>query len=254
MTTGGLVLVPAETAATPSNSAADTETAAKSGEKPATKPSAKPAPVKDFSYNRLYFDFNHNGDLTEHKAIEAPADSQGFPSIISAVMWYARFRVSTDQRHDHVDGTKLDYSFSLEGYANFSASDGMVMVSVSSAICREGDITLEGKRHHVVLLDCNSNGRFDDENKIAENIRMASGQLYPEPGDMLLLDPKPGGLAYDSPYDATSSDYRCPVTKMVMIDGKWYHMKISPAGDKLTLTPTTAALGSVTSRNEAFPR
>ena len=126
------------------------------------------------------------------------------------------------------------------------------MVSVSSAICREGDITLEGKRHHIVLLDYNSNGRFDDVSKISADIHMASGQLYAEPGDMLLIDPKVGQAAFDSPYDPNSSDYRYSVAEMIQIDGQWYDLKISPAGDKLTLTPSTVALGSVTNRNEAF--
>ena len=167
-------------------------------------------------------------------------------------MSYARFEFPRIDVTIDVEGTKLDYSFHLEGYANASSNYCNVMVSVSSAVCREGDITLEGKRHHVVLLDYNSNGRFDDESKISENIHMASGQLYPEPGDMLLIDPKAGAAAFDSPYDPTSSDYRYYVSKMIPIDGRWYDLKISPAGDKLTLTPSTVPLGSVTNRNEAF--
>jgi hypothetical protein len=126
------------------------------------------------------------------------------------------------------------------------------MVSANSGVCREGDITLEGKRHHIVLLDYNSNGRFDDEYKISPNVRLASGQLYAEQGDMLLVDPKVGASAADSPYDVTTSDYRFPVTKTIPIDGRWYDVKISPIGDQLTLTPSTAAMGSVKNANEAF--
>ena len=73
---------------------------------------------------------------------------------------------------------------------------------------------------------------------------MASGQLYPEAGDMLLIDLKTDPTELDSPYDANSTDYRYPVAEMILIDGKYYDVKISPAGDKLTLTPTTAALGN----------
>jgi hypothetical protein len=127
-----------------------------------------------------------------------------------------------------------------------------VSVSVSSAVCREGDITLEGKRHHVVLLDSNSNGRFDDKCTIAENIHMASGQLYPQPGDTLLIDAKVSNTTFDSPYDPTASEYRSYVSEMVLIDGRWYDMKISPAGDTLTLTRSTVPMGSITNRNEAF--
>ena len=167
-------------------------------------------------------------------------------------MSYARFEFPRIDLTIDVEGTKLDYSFHLDGYANSSANSCNVMVSVNSAVCREGDITLEGKRHHVVLLDYNSNGRFDDESKISENIHLANGQLYPEPGDMLLIDPKVGRTAFDSPYDPTGSDYRYYVAEMISIDGRWYDLKISPAGDKLTLTPSTVPLGNVTNRNESF--
>jgi hypothetical protein len=219
------------------------------GEAPAAKPAI---PVKAFSYNRLYFDFNHNGDLTDDKVVEVSTDSSRFAPISSAGTSYLHFEFPRTDVTIGVEGTKLDYSFYLEGYAYSSSSFGQVSISVSSAVCREGDITLEGKRHHLVLLDYNSNGRFDDQIKISENIHMAGGGLYPEQGDMLLIDPKVGPAAFDSPYDPTASDYRYDVSKMIPIDGRWYDLKISPAGDKLTLTPSTVPLGSVTNRNEAF--
>ena len=62
-------------------------------------------------------------------------------------------------------------------------------VSLNAAAYREGDITLDGKKHHVVLIDFNSNGRFDDETTISTELRGAGGPLYPQPGDVLLVDP-----------------------------------------------------------------
>ncbi len=217
------------------------------------KPPAKPAPLKDFAYNRLYFDFNHNGDLTDDKVIESPLDANRYPVFTSGPgMSYARFDFPRIDLTLDVDGTKLDYSFHLDGYANSSANFCNVGVSVTSAVCREGDITLEGKRHHIVLLDFNSNGRFDDQTKISSNIHLANGQLYPEQGDMLLIDPKAGSAAFDSPYDPAGSDYRYYVGGMISIDGRWYDLKITPGGDKLTLTPSAVPLGNVKNRNESF--
>ena len=69
---------------------------------------------------------------------------------------------------------------------------------------------------------------------------------------MLLIDPETRSGGYDSPYDVTSSDYRYNVSKLVNIDGRFYDLKITPAGDKLTLTPSTAPLGSVTNPNDGF--
>jgi hypothetical protein len=214
-----------------------------SGEEPAGKPAI---PVEAFCYNRLYFDFNHNGDLTDDKVVEVSPGREGYPPS------YRRFEFPRTDVTIDVDGTKLDYSFNLEGYAYSWSGYGQVSIRVSSAICREGDVTLEGKRHHLVLLDYNSNGRFNDQIKISENIHMAAGQLYPEQGDVLLIDPKTGSTPYESPYDPTASDYRYDVSKMVPIDGRWYDLKISPAGDKLTLTPSAVPVGSVTNRNEAY--
>jgi hypothetical protein len=220
-----------------------------SGEAPAAKPAI---PLKAVSYNRLYFDFNHNGDLTDDKVVELSADSGPGLPISPAGGSFLQFEFPRTDVTIDVAGTKLDYSFYLEGYVQTASNFCMASIRVSSAICREGDITLEGKRHHLVLLDYNSNGRFDDQIKISENIHMAGGGLYPEQGDMLLIDPKAGPTASDSPYDPTASDFRYDVSKMIPIDGRWYDLKISPAGDKLTLTPSTVPLGSVTNRNEAF--
>ena len=113
-------------------------------------------------------------------------------------------------------------------------------VSLSSAAYREGDITLEGKRHHVVLIDFNSNGRFDDEIKISQNVHTPDGRLYPEQGDMLLIDPNIGQSGPSThPTMSTSGDYRHHVSRLVNIDGRFYDWTISPAGDKLTLIPPT---------------
>ena len=53
------------------------------------------------------------------------------------------------------------------------------------------------KKHHVVLIDFNSNGRFDDEIKLDPPYMMGaaerpSAESRPQQGDMLLVDPKPG--------------------------------------------------------------
>ncbi len=79
-----------------------------SGEEPAAKPAI---PVKDLSYNRLYFDFNHNGDLTDDKVVEVSADSSRFAPISSPGTSYLRFEFPRTDVTIDVEGTKLDYSF-----------------------------------------------------------------------------------------------------------------------------------------------
>ncbi len=146
----------------------------------------------------------------------------------------------------------MDYAFFLTGYVNASRDFSYAIVQINSAAYREGDITLDGKKRHVVLIDNNSNGRFDDEIKISKNIMRSGGQLYPELGDMLLIDPNQGNTGYASPYEATSNNYQHYVSKMVGIDGRYYNLKISPAGDKLTLDPASTPLGKITNPNGRF--
>ena len=204
-------------------------------------------PMKAVAFNRLYFDANHNGDLTDDKVIEAEA----MPGVVfggsNAQFQFPRVDVTLD-----VDGTPMDYAFFLTGYVYASRDFSYAIVQINSAAYREGDITLDGKKRHVVLIDNNSNGRFDDENKISKNIPRSGGALYPEQGDMLLIDPDQGATGYSSPYDATSNSYQHYVSKMVGIDGRYYNLKISPAGDKLTLDPATVPLGKITNPNGRF--
>ncbi len=146
----------------------------------------------------------------------------------------------------------MKYAFFLSGYVMSTADFGYASVSINPAVLRQGDITLERKKHHVVLIDFNGNGRFDDETTVNNDASGPNGQLFAEQGDMLLIDPEPGAMGYDSPYDVTAGGYRYCVSKLINLDGRFYNLKISPAGDKLTLTPSSAPLGSVTNPNDGF--
>jgi len=206
-----------------------------------------PNQPKAVAYNRLYFDANHNGDLTDDKVIEAASLPNRVLPANYRMFEFPRVDITLD-----VDGTPVDYAFFLRGHVNASRDYSYAIVQINSAAYREGDITLDGKKRHVVLIDFNSNGRFDDEISISKNIMRSGGQLYPEQGDMLLIDPDQGNRGYTSPYEATSNSYQHYVSKMVNIDGRYYNLKISPAGDKLTLTPSSTPLGKITNPNGRF--
>jgi hypothetical protein len=223
------------------------KTSADSAGSKAKKKQAEPAPPPEpIKYNRLYFDANHNGDLTDDKVLEAKTINV---PISSSSYRYAYFNFPTVDVTIDADGTNVDYAFSLGGSVHASRDYSYASVSLTSAAYREGDIVLEGKKRHVVLLDFNSNGRFDDVIAIRSDIRTSDGRVYPAPGDMLLLDPEQGNVGSSNPFDVTSSTNRHNVSKLLNIDGRYYDVKISPAGDKLTLTPSTVPLGSVTHPN-----
>jgi hypothetical protein len=207
---------------------------------------AETAQPKAVAFDRLYFDANHNGDLTDDKVIEAEKmPVMGLPS------GYARFQFPAVDVTIDADGTPVEYAFFLTGTINSTRDFSYASVQINSAAYREGDITLDGKTRHLVLLDFNSNGRFDDEITISKDTSGPGGRLYPTQGDMLLVDPGQAGAGY-SPYEVTSSGFQHYVSKLVNIDGKYYDLKIAPAGDKLTLTPSSLPLGRITNPNARF--
>jgi hypothetical protein len=218
---------------------------AKSKEKPA-KPKSTPAIP---TYDRLYFDFNHNGDLTDDKVVEGKVQTGSYsPGQSYASIDFPRLDVAID-----VDGTPVESSFFFSGHMQSSSDFSYAQIQINAAAYREGEITLDGKKRRVVLIDFNSNGRFDDEMKIL-NINRPGGQeeIYPQDGDVLLIDPGQKQGTFDSPYDITSADYRHNVSKLVNLDSRFYDLKITPAGDKLTLDVSSVATGNVKNPNNGY--
>ena len=117
---------------------------------------------KSQGYDRLYFDLNGNGDLTDDVPIDVPEDCKPKDSIKSE-----NGRISTIYRFPRVD-FKIhaeegvwDYSFFLEVGTNTNGQDVFCHANLASAAYREGEITLEGRKHKLVLVDWNTRGRFD---------------------------------------------------------------------------------------------
>jgi hypothetical protein len=200
---------------------------------------------KAIRYNRLYIDMNRNGDLTDDKVIEA----QGAPGLIMGGS-YTNFSFPQVELTIDVDGTPVEYAFTMNGYMNVQKEFSYAGVQLHSAAYREGEITLDGKTHRVALVDFNSNGRFDDQIMIRPEVRGSGGQVYPQQGDMLLIDPD--AKTPDSPYNPAESKFRNYVSKLVNLEGRYYDVKITPAGDKLTLEPSTVPLGKLANPNDRY--
>jgi hypothetical protein len=197
-------------------------------------------------YSRLYFDFNRNGDLTDDKVVQAET-SPNESGYGYGLFCFPRVDIAID-----AGGTKLAYSFLLSGYLNTYGDVGYATVSLNAAVYREGNLTLNGKKRHVVLIDSNSNGRFDDETTFPAGPQASGGQVAFEPGDMLLVDPDARNPNQDSPYEATAGDSPLVVSKLVRLDGRFYDLTVSPAGDRITLAPSSVRLGNVTNSNDGF--
>jgi hypothetical protein len=197
-------------------------------------------------YSQLYFDLNHNGDLTDDGVIEAEGEYRS-----SAGTYVRNYFPNVDVQID-ADGETLQYAFTLSVYYRKSTGYEYVSASLSPGVYREGEVTLDGKSRRVVLLDFNSNGRFDDETTIRNDIPTPEGRIYPMYGDRLLVDPEQSTSGYRSPYDPTTGNGQHYVSELVNIDGKFYDMEVSAAGDTLTLTASSAPMGKVTNPNDGF--
>jgi len=196
-----------------------------------------------FGFGRLHFDLNHNGDLTDDQPIDAEP-SQRYVGLPTDFQFYEFPRVDLTIE---IDGAKADYAFFLSVNSQTFPEFSYVTASLTPGVCREGRVTLDGKSHRLVLIDFNSNGRFDDQLKVPEE---GAGPGIGPFGDMLLVDPHPGKP--DRYYDVAGSACRHHVSRIVNIDGRFYDLKIAPAGDKLSITPSKVALGKVTNPAEQF--
>ena len=210
----------------------------------------KAAMLRSLQYNRLYFDFNRNGDLCDDQVLEAVDVPQNRVSHWKDQS-YIRFQFPRLDVTFESGGEKIASPFFVQGQAMVSPQFNYVSTSFNAAAYREGDIVVGGKKRRVVLIDFNSNGRLDDRTEIRTDIYPSDGRIFPQYGDVLLIDPK-ADRAAGSPYDATACQGRHLVSKIIPIDGSYYHLAISPAGDRLTLTPMNAPLGKVVHPNNTF--
>ena len=227
---------------------------AEQSQKEATEPQDKkadPPPKKFRGYNRLYFDFNGNGDLTDDKIVSAEStpETEGFNPLAGewASFQFPEIEVALD-----VEGTKFDYACSFSGYLRTGEDVRYASVSLQSPNYREGDITLDGKTTHVILLDSNCNGRFDDAASVAPSAA-PNEPLNLVEGDSLLLDFPAAKKVERVAWNRTNFDeYRRWISKIVDIDGRYYNLKITPAGDKISLEEVEVPTGNITNPNDGF--
>ena len=193
-------------------------------------------------YGRVFFDINHNGDLTDDDVIEAIQDGSRTSSS------YAQHRFPRIDLTIPVGQQEMDYAFRFSVYWRKSTSYEYVSASLNAAAYRVGDVMLDGKRRRIVVLDFNSNGRFDDVVEISES-RGSSTQIRTSYGDMLFVDPERGSSAG---YDVTQGAGRQYLSSLCSIDGRFYDVKLSSTGERIVLSPSPRPVGYVTNPNNGF--
>ena len=199
---------------------------------------------KSKDYDRLYFDLNGNGDLTDDKPIDKPGQKAGKSSggLFGLFVAPGAYETAQFPRVDltiDVDGKKLDYSFFFTAQNYGAADTPYVWATLSAAVYRQGTVVVDGKKRKIAVLDYNSNGRFDDLVSMPANVTGADNELVAVYGDAVLIESPDGaagtaggrwvGRLWAPPGQAIS--YLSGVT---ILDGKYYNVKVSATGDELT--------------------
>jgi hypothetical protein len=198
------------------------------------------------AYERLHFDVNHNGDLTDDQVIESKSGGNMPVNYASSVFPIVDLTID-------VDGVRFAYAFTMSVYSRAATEYSYANASLSAAAYREGELVIDGKNRRVVVVDCNSNGRYDDSSGIDDSVRPADGTVYPKIGDMLyVIDPEAKLDGYASPYDPSSNEALHYVAKQVNLGGRFHDLKITAAGDELTLEPSSIPVGYVTNSNTGY--
>jgi hypothetical protein len=196
---------------------------------------------KSRGFNRLLFDGNHNGDLTDDKPLEG-SGRNSFGDFMQCTFPRVDLQLETA-------GVKYDYSFVMQVFCNFSKQFSYASAALNAAAYREGEISLAGKKWKVALVDFNSNGRFDDALRIRTDVHTPDGQLFSVPSDRLVLDPE---SSREYAYDLIDAGNQRAVSKLVEIDGRFYRMQVAPSGAQLTLTPADVTTGELVCPGDEF--
>jgi hypothetical protein len=182
-------------------------------------------------FNKLYFDLNGNGDLTDDKPISALLANNPGPGMSQSQ--FPRVDITLE-----VDGKSIEYAF----LPSLLCRSSDATVTFYSAVAREGQIVQGKKKTTLMLLDRNSNGSFGDSVSVRPNGTIAEG-------DMLLVNPKAkrrGSADADLGRDASF------VNKTVCINGAFYHLETPPSGETLKLSPAKFAMGYVSNTSPTY--
>lgn len=187
----------------------------------------------DRFYSVLYFDVNHNGDLTDDGALEPTeifiADDNQYR--------YVNFP-ALDLETVH-GNTKLPYRMTINMYAqepDDEAKDGgpeswwpNLWVRCRLLCIYQGTLQLDDNQYTIVLIDKDINGRFDDRATLSEH---SDTVLYPV-GDALTLWQQGNASYYDE----------LILARYLWIGDALYQLAVDTPNKRMTLTPVTENLG-----------
>jgi hypothetical protein len=229
-------------------------------------------------YDRLFIDANGNGDLTDD-GLQTPFESpKKEETSVTRVEYVTEEAESGDEmeviEEEEIEmvapedftncsfptlsvslssgGAKYSYRFLVNVQSYKTDDDLHTNVALYPAICRVGEIKLGGKTREVALFDSNCNGRFDDGLiPVQEGSGTPPTDYVWRGTDKLVFDPDPQKLDYQV-YEPMGNEDKHFVSRSLMVDGRLYDLHVTPGGDRLSLEPSDAPLGSVVMKKAHF--
>ncbi len=179
----------------------------------------------DGFYNRIRFDRNDNGDLTDDPVLVG--DLARFGDI---EQYYVSFddEVSVEYR---LGGAVLPYrlGFRLQGQNQEDGGDAarFIYFGVDTACHYAGSFTLDGATYQVMLGDGDCNGVFSDTARIPENLYVSADQPIYAQGDSLYLTAE----------QKMSRADEFLLGDLLILGEKAFTVKVDTAARKLALAP-----------------
>jgi hypothetical protein len=180
-------------------------------------------------FNRLYFDLNGNGDLTDDDPVHAEMTMLHSTSRPAFFTDFPPMQLKTVS-----DGTTYDYAVALNTFISECEGELRCQADFQTTVYREGEIRIGDHLIPIALIDYDGNGRFND---FAYAMKPDHLDEYCRGGgDKIYLNPK---LRQESNSELENRPL-CGIDLAPWIswEGKLYDVTVSASGNTLTLEPS----------------
>lgn len=189
----------------------------------------------DGSDAKLYVDTNHDGDLTN----DAPVEWKKGGNAANVI-----YMGSADIQPRLAKGSdKTAYGLTMYRFAPETAKKRNLPTDILlyyRDYASKGEITLEGKKYPIMILDEMATGHFDADPATKAPAATPSAPPAMPPRMVAMLIDRDGDGKFDLRYE------RYDLSKPFNIAGKTYELgKISPDGTKITLLPSATQVAEV---------
>ena len=184
-------------------------------------------------YDRLYFDRDGDGDLTDHPPL-SPGPSGAFPLFKPAFF--------LEDVSVKAQGKEQSYSFSVglscrgrRKIPSKASAKRILNLVVISNTWYESEVDFSGKRLRLLFGDGNGNGRFGDPPELPDLSSLKPESPFAPGGDRLLVDEggKPDAALFQ------------PFGSYLVTEGRTFRLFPDPVRGVLEVTEVTEGLGEV---------